>query len=159
MPYPFHDFLRTKMLVTSLLLLATCFHPSGSQAQLYFGGGMKFNNNKDFKALGLNGKVAYGISDKFDINSDITYYLAAKASWSFDFDLHYKLFNISEKVYFRPFAGINFTRTSITNNSLSLGASIRVPSDKFTYYAEPRYILDGGMFIFSAGITYPVIED
>jgi hypothetical protein len=144
--------------ITTLLLIAGFFYTTTARAQFYFGGGMKFNNNSGFKALGLNAKGAYGFNEKFDINVDATYYIAAKASWSFDFDFQYRLFNISEKVFVRPFAGLNFLRTTITENSLSLGASLRVPAEKYTYYVEPRWILDGSMFVFSAGITYPVIE-
>lgn len=148
-----------KLLFNLLIIFFCSFHFTSSYGQFYFGGGMKFNTAKDSKALGLNAKGAMGISDKFDVNVDVAYFIAAKASWSFDFDLQYRFFNIGEKVYVRPMAGINFTRTSITNNSLSLGTSIRVPAEKFTYYLEPRYILDGSQFIISAGLTYPVIED
>lgn len=127
-------------------------------SQFYFGGGMKFNTNNEFKALGLNAKVGKDIAEKFDINADISYYIASKASWSFDFDLHYRLLNIGDKIYINPMAGINFTRTTITNNSLSLGASVRVPTDKYTYFIEPRWILDNAQFVFSVGVLYPNIE-
>lgn len=151
--------MSTKTIKISILsIFWGCLFITASNAQFYFGGGMKFNNNSSFKALGLNAKGAYGFNEKFDINVDATYYIAAKASWSFDFDFQYRLFNISEKVFVRPFAGLNFLRTTITENSLSLGASLRVPAEKYTYYVEPRWILDGSMFVFSAGITYPVIE-
>lgn len=129
-----------------------------SQAQFYFGGGMKFNSNNDFKALGLNAKVGKDIAEKFDINADFTYYIASKASWSLDLDLHYRLFNVAERLYISPMAGINFTRTTVTNNSLSLGASLKVPTDKYTYFVEPRWILDNAQFVFSVGVIYPNLE-
>jgi len=138
---------------------------SKSYAQFQFGGGMKFNTNNQFKALGLNAKVGKDISEKFDINVDIAYYLATKASWSFDFNLHYRLFNLDDKLILNPMAGINFTRTdfdkdskSVLNNSLNLGVSMRVPTDKYTYYIEPQWILDNGQFVFSVGVLYPTIS-
>ena len=141
------------------LLINTALH-----GQFQFGGGMKFNTNDQFKALGLNAKVGKDIAEKFDINVDIAYYLATKATWSFDFDLHYRLFNLDDKLILNPMAGINFTRNdfnkdneSVLNSSLSLGASLRVPTEKYTYYIEPRWILDFGQFVFSVGILYPTI--
>ncbi|MBK8518936.1 MAG: hypothetical protein IPL55_22425 [Saprospiraceae bacterium] len=129
-----------------------------SFGQFYFGGGMKFNTNDEFKALGLNAKVGKDIAEKIDFNGEITYYLASAASWSFNFDLHYKLLNVSDKIYISPMAGINFTRTTITNNSLSLGIAMRVPADKYTYFIEPRWILDHAQFVFSLGVIYPNLQ-
>jgi outer membrane autotransporter protein len=125
-----------------------------SYGQFYFGGGMTFNSNSDYKALGLTGKVGMGVSDKFDVNTNITYYLASRASWAFDFDLHYNLVNLNENFILNPFAGINFTRTDITNNSLNLGIAIKVPTDQYTYYAEPRWILDNSQFALGIGVIF-----
>ena len=144
--------------IIALMALFFVLNVENTFSQFYFGGGMKFNTNNEFKALGLNAKIGKDIAEKFDINADITYYLASKASWSFDFDLHYRLLNIGDKIYINPMAGINFTRTTITNNSVSLGASVRVPSDKYTYFIEPRWILDNAQFVFSVGVLYPNIE-
>lgn len=144
-----------------IFLVMTPLHVNG---QFQFGGGMKFNTNDQFKALGLNAKVGKDIAEKFDINVEIAYYLATKASWSFDFNLHYRLFNLDDKLILNPTAGINFTSTdfdkdskSVLNNSLNLGVSLRVPTDKYTYYIEPQWILDNGQFVFSVGILYPTI--
>lgn len=156
---------RMKFSYNSILFLAffimSHIHVNG---QFQFGGGMKFNTNNQFKALGLNAKVVKDIGEKFDINVDIAYYLATKATWSFDFNLHYRLFNLDDKLILNPMAGINFTRTdfdkdskSVINNSLNLGVSLRVPTDKYTYYIEPQWILDNGQFVFSVGVLYPTI--
>ena len=123
-------------------------------SQWIYGGGMKFNTNDDFKALALNAKIGKDISEQFDVNVDISYYLASKATWSFDFDLQYRLFNINDRLIINPVAGINFTRTAITNNSLLLGASIKVPDDDYTYFIEPKWILDYKQFIFSIGVLF-----
>lgn len=123
-------------------------------AQWVFGGGLKFNSNIDFKALGLHAKIGKDISEKFDINTDLIYYLGSKASWAFDVDLHYRLFNISDKVIINPVAGINFTKTSVINNSLLLGASIRFPTDKYTYYLEPKWILDNDQIVIGIGVLF-----
>ncbi|MBP6235725.1 MAG: hypothetical protein KA270_11530 [Saprospiraceae bacterium] len=154
-------FSYTQILIVAFFLLSY-FNAS---AQFQFGGGMKFNTNNQFKALGLNAKIGKDISEKFDINVDVAYYLATKASWSFDFNLHYRLFNLDDKLILNPTAGINFTRTdydkdsnSVLNNSLNLGVSLRVPTDKYTYYIEPQWILDNGQFVFSVGVLYPTIS-
>lgn len=125
-----------------------------SFGQFYFGGGMTFNSNSDYKALGLTGKVGMGVSEKFDLNTNITYYLASRATWAFDFDLHYNLVNLNENFILNPFAGINFTRTDITNNSLNLGLAIKVPTEQYTYYAEPRWILDNNQFVLGIGVIF-----
>jgi len=123
-------------------------------AQWVFGGGLKFNSNNEFKALGIHAKVGKDISDKFDINTDLIYYLGSKASWSFDIDLHYHLFNINDNVILNPLAGINFTNTSVINNSLLLGLSLRLPTDKYTYYFEPKWILDNDQIVFGVGVLF-----
>lgn len=121
-------------------------------SQWVFGGGMKFNNNNEFKALAINAKVGKDISDKFDLNVDIAHYIASKATWSFDFDLHYRLFNLNDKLIINPVAGINFTKTSVVNNSLGLGISFRIPDDNYTYFLEPKWILDNQQFVFCVGV-------
>lgn len=122
--------------------------------QFYFGGGMTFNSNPDYKALGLTGKVGMGVSEKFDVNTNVTYYIASRATWAFDFDLHYNLLNLNDNFILNPFAGINFTRTDITNNSLNLGIAIKVPTEDYTYYAEPRWILDNKQFALGIGVIF-----
>jgi hypothetical protein len=135
-----------------LMIFIVAFSPVILSGQWVYGGGMKFNSNSEFSALGINAKVGKDIAEKLDLNVDIAYYIASRATFSLDFDLHYRLFNISDKISINPFAGINFTNTSITNNSLSLGMSFRVPDQKYTYYMEPRWILDNKQFVFSIGV-------
>ncbi|MBK9737874.1 MAG: hypothetical protein IPO92_24235 [Saprospiraceae bacterium] len=135
-----------------IFVLILFFYSVSSNAQIYFGGGLSFNSNPSYKALGIQAKLGIPASDKFDINGNVTYYLASKASFAFDFDVHYKLFNVEDKLLVNPFAGINFTKTEITNNSLSLGISFKVPTEKYTYYIEPRWILDNSQFVFTIGV-------
>ncbi|MBK8670561.1 MAG: hypothetical protein IPN89_14340 [Saprospiraceae bacterium] len=144
-----------KLIIFLFILSTVCFH---AEAQFQFGGGMKFNSNTDFKAVAVNAKFKKNVSDRFDGNVDVAYYIASKASWSVDLDMHYRLFNINDKVLLNPFAGINFTKTSLINTSLSLGGSVLVPTDKYTYFIEPRWILDFNQFVFSVGILYPTIN-
>lgn len=123
-------------------------------SQWIYGAGMRYNTNTEFKAIALNAKVGKDISEKFDANVDFSYYLSKKASWSIDLDLHYRLVNISDKLIINPVAGINFTKTEVINNSLGLGASIRVPDEKYTYYFEPKWILDNSQFVFNVGVLF-----
>ncbi len=129
------------------------FAMSGNSQWIY-GGGMRYNTNTAFKAIALNAKVGKDISEKFDANVDFSYYLSKKATWSIDLDLHYKLINISDKLIINPVAGLNFTKTDVINNSLGLGASIRVPDEKYTYYFEPKWILDNSQFVFNVGVLF-----
>lgn len=135
-----------------LILTFVLFIQINLHAQWVYGGGMKFNSNDDYQAIGLNAKVGKAIGEKFDLNTDICYYLAT--GWSFDFDLHYHLFNVNDQVILNPLAGINFTSTDVINNSLLLGASFRFPTDKYTYYLEPKWILDNNQLIISAGLLF-----
>lgn len=138
--------------ITICILFFVMMFAYSASAQIYFGGGLSFNSNNAYKALGIMGKGGMSVSEKFEINANATYYLSKKASWAFDGDVHYKLFNINDKLIINPFAGINFTRTTITNNSLSLGASLKVPTDRYTYFIEPRWILDNKQFVFTVGV-------
>ena len=106
-------------LFKGLFVLFLFFHVQHAHSQLYFGGGMKFNSNTEFKALGLN---------------------------------------INDKLFISPMGGLNFTKTSVINNSISLGASFKVPSEKYTYFVEPRWILDDSQFVFSVGVIYPNVD-
>lgn len=136
-------------------LLAFLFFTAISHSvysQWIFGGGLKFNSNDQFKGVAPHLKVGKDISDNFDINLDFAYYLASKADLSFDIDLHYRLFNIADKVLINPVAGINFTRIESFKNSLSLGASLRILGDKYGYYIEPKYILNDRQFVLGIGV-------
>lgn len=144
------------MLLKNYLVLFTfmTFGLTQMSAQWIFGGGLKYNTNKEFIALGINAKVGKDISEKFDANLDISHYIGSKATWSMDFALHYRLFNIDDKVIINPVGGIIFTKTDLINNSLALGASIRIPSDRFTYYIEPKWVLDNEQILFSVGVLF-----
>ena len=125
-------------------------------SQVFFGGGLSFNSNSVFNTVGLTGKVGVWASDKIDLNGNITYYFTNKASFAFDIDAHYKLFNLGDKLYINPFAGINFTRMkdiepNYTNNSLNLGISFRIPSEQYLYFIAPRWILDYKQFVVTIG--------
>ena len=122
------------------------------KSQTYFGGGLSLNTGNVNSALGAQAKVATGFADKLELNGMFTYYLRKGTLYSFDFDLHYKLFNIADKVFVQPFAGLNFTRTTITDSSLNLGASLRFPTERLTYYLEPKLIFDHSQFVISFGI-------
>ena len=123
--------------------------PFLGNSQIYFGGGMSYNSNSAKNAVGAMAKVGIGIADRFDINGNATYYFRKTTPWSFDFDLHYRLINLSDHFLIHPFAGVNFTGS---NNSLTLGTSFKVPTDGSTYFFEPRYILDGKQWVFTLGI-------
>ncbi len=139
--------------ITIILLFTIGIQQSG-QSQWIFGGGLKFNSNDEFKALAPHIKVGKDISEKFDINVDIGYYLSKKAELTLDLDLHYRLFNIADKVLINPTAGINFVKTVNFTNSLSLGASVRVLTDRYNYYVEPKYILNGEQWVFGVGVFF-----
>lgn len=140
--------MKNLLIVISFIIIL----PTILSAQWKYGGGMKFNNNTEFKALAINAKVGKDIAERFDFNVDIAYYIASKASWSFDFDLHYRLFNINDKLLVDPVAGINFTKTNVVNNSLGIGVFFRIPNEKFTYYVEPKWILDNKQFVLGIGV-------
>lgn len=138
-----------KILISSVFLI---FLSNFSYSQWIFGGGMKYNTNEQFKAIAPHLKIGKDISDKFDINVDLGYYLSKKATYTFDVDLHYRLFNIADKVLINPLAGINFTRTENFRNSLLLGMSLRILGDRYTYYIEPKYILNDNQYTLGIGI-------
>ncbi|MEZ4912419.1 MAG: hypothetical protein R2774_16335, partial [Saprospiraceae bacterium] len=91
----------------------------------------------------------------FNIHANATYYFSDDASWSLDGDLHYKLLNINDGGFvLDPFAGINFTRTSTTNNSLNLGLFLKYQTEKMGYFLEPRWILDNNQFVLTVGVLF-----
>ena len=115
---------------------------------------MKYNTNNEFKAVAVNAKIGTSISDNFDIDLDAAYYIASKAKWSFDANLHYKLLNISDAVYLNPLVGINFTKSSRIYNSLLFGLSLKIADNKYTYYLEPKWILNEDQLSISIGVLF-----
>lgn len=122
------------------------------KSQAYFGGGFAINTGDLNSAFGAQARVATGFTNKLELNGMFTYYLRKGTLYSLDFDLHYKLFNVADKLFVQPFAGLNFTRSTITDSSLNLGASLRFPTEKLTYYLEPKLIFDHSQFVISFGI-------
>lgn len=123
-----------------------------ADAQFYFGGGFSLNTETVYSGFGPQAKLALGLGDKLELNGMFTYYLRKETLYAVDFDLHYKLLSISDKVYINPFAGLNFTRTTITDSSLNLGVSLRFPTEKLTYYLEPKMVFDRSQFVIAFGI-------
>ncbi|MBK9149852.1 MAG: hypothetical protein IPM26_02195 [Saprospiraceae bacterium] len=133
-------------------ILSGFLYLQNANSQTYFGGGFAINTGEVNSAFGPQAKIALGFADKLELNGMFTYYLKKGTYYAIDFDLHYKLFNIADKVLIQPFAGLNFTRTNNTDSSLNLGASLRFPTEKLTYYIEPRLIFDHSQFVLSFGI-------
>lgn len=123
-----------------------------ADAQLHFGGGFSLNTETVYSGFGPQAKLALGLGDKLELNGMFTYYLRKETLYAVDFDLHYRLINISDKVLINPFAGLNFTRTTITDSSLNLGVSLRFPTEKLTYYLEPKMVFDRSQFVIAFGI-------
>ncbi|MBK9254789.1 MAG: hypothetical protein IPM42_04820 [Saprospiraceae bacterium] len=135
------------------LLFLTCLaFTNSAKAQVYFGGGLTFNTEQGMKAVGIQAKTDFAMNDKFTFNGSFAYYLRKETYFAIDGDLHYKFINISDKFMINPFAGINLTRTTYTNTSLNLGVSFRFPTEKMTYYFEPKYIIDNTQFVFAFGV-------
>lgn len=124
------------------------------QGQWIFGGGLKLNSNNQFKGLAPHIKIGKDVAPRFDINVDFAYYIFSAADLSLDVDLHYRLFNIADQVLINPVAGINFTRIESIKNSLSLGVSVRIIDDLYTYYIEPKYILNDKQFVVGIGFIF-----
>lgn len=132
-----------------------CLFSFNAQAQFSFGGGLRFNNNNVYHAIGLMGKATFGLNANLNIHANATYYFSDDASWSFDGDIHYKLLDVNDGAFIiNPFAGLNFTRTSTTNNSLSLGLFLKYQTEKLGYFLEPRWILDDNQFVISVGVLF-----
>ncbi len=148
------NILVMKSYLVAFFLVFTLFVSIRGNSQWIYGGGMKYNTNTEIKAIALNAKVGKDISEKFDANVDFAYYLSKKVTWSIDLDIHYKLVNISDKLIVNPVAGLNFTKTEVINNSLGVGLSFRVPDDRYTYYFEPKWILDNSQFVFNVGVFF-----
>lgn len=122
-------------------------------SQVYVGGGLNFVSNKSFKAIGPSLKIGVVASEKIDINGNYTYYLKDYRLFSYSFDAHYKLFNVQDKLLVHPFAGLIFTKQTVTNNSANFGVTFKLPTEKYQYYFEPRWILDNNQFVFTVGIN------
>ncbi len=141
---------KKHFLLAFVLLLGTLYT---AHSQVKFGAGLRYNNNKIYNALGITGKVGFGIGSNFDIHANATYYFSKSASWAIDGDLHYKLLNVNEgKFILNPFAGLNFTYTSTTVNSLSLGVFLKYEAEKLDYFVEPRWILNDNQFVLTVGV-------
>lgn len=123
-------------------------------AQWFYGGGVKYNTNNEFKAIALNAKIGKDISDSFDLDLDFAYYLSSNAKWAIDANLHYRLLQIGEVFRLSPLAGINFIQTDKFYNSLLFGISMKVIDVKYTYYLEPKWILNEDQLSISIGVLF-----
>jgi hypothetical protein len=138
--------------LTGLLLILQIAISGPINAQVSFGGGFALNTETVYSGFGPQAKLAIGLGDKLELNGNFTYYLRKETLYALDFDLHYKLLNISDKVFINPFAGMNFTRTTFTDSSLNIGVSFRFPTEKLTYYLEPKMVFDRSQFVLAFGI-------
>lgn len=123
-----------------------------AQEGLHFGGGLSYNTDSLTRALGIQAKLSGSISDKFVLHGMGTYFFRKATYFTIDADLHYQFINFKDKLLINPFAGINLSRTTITNTSLNLGASFLIFTDNFHYYVEPKFIIDDSQFLLSMGI-------
>ncbi len=141
-----------KFIVLFIVIVAA----SPLSAQWIFGGGVKYNTNNSFKAFAINGKFGKDISEKFDIDLDVSYYIASKATWAFDLNCHYRLLTIGNTVSINPLAGINFTKIKSNNlySSLLLGFSTKISADRYTYYIEPKWVMNDNQLSLSVGVLF-----
>jgi hypothetical protein len=135
-----------------LALIFSVHMISRAQEGLHFGGGLSYNADSLMRALGVQAKLSGSISDKFVIHGAGTYFFRKETYFAIDADLHYQFINYKDKFAINPFAGINLSRTTKTNTSLNLGASILIFNDNFHYYLEPKFIIDDSQFLLSMGI-------
>lgn len=138
--------------ITVLMLVLQIAVQGPLNAQVSFGGGFALNTETVYSGFGPQAKLAIGLGDKLELNGNFTYYLRKETLYALDFDLHYKLLNISDKVFINPFAGMNFTRTTFTDSSLNIGVSFRLPTEKMIYYLEPKLVFDRSQFVIAFGI-------
>ncbi|HRO09426.1 MAG TPA: hypothetical protein PK047_11205 [Saprospiraceae bacterium] len=137
--------------ITLIIVIFSAIHV---HAQWFYGGGMKYNANNEFKAIAINAKIGKDISEKFDLDLDAAYYIASSATWAFDVNLHYRFIKIGDVVALNPLAGVNFTKSSHIYNSILLGLSLKVYDNKYTYYLEPKWILNEDQVSISVGILF-----
>lgn len=139
---------------THILFLFLIFTSAQLSAQWFYGGGVKYNANNEFKAIAVNAKIGTDISSNFDLDLDAAYYIASTAKWAFDANLHYRLLHIADVFRLSPLAGINFTKASRIYNSILLGVSMKVIDDNYTYYLEPKWILNEDQISISIGVLF-----
>ena len=141
---------------TFIVLLLVIIAANPLSAQWILGGGVKYNTNNSFKAVAVNAKFGKDISEKFDLDLDASYYIASKATWAFDLNFHYRLLKIGDTFRLNPLAGINFTKTKSNKvyNSLLLGLSAKISGENYTYYLEPKWILNNDQLSISVGVLF-----
>ncbi len=137
-----------------LILLIVTMLAIQLNAQWYYGGGLKYNTNNEFKAIAINAKVGKDVSEKFDVDLDLAYYIASSAKWAIDANIQYRLLQIGDVFRLNPLAGINFTKSGKFYNSLLLGVSMKVIDDRYTYYLEPKWILNEDQLSISIGVLF-----
>lgn len=137
-----------------LFILVFSYFLGNAQEGVNIGGGLAYNTSSAMQALGIQGKVAFGISEKLIANGAYTYYFRKGTYYALDADIHYRLINIRDAFYLNPFAGINLTRTTFTNTSLNLGLSMIIPSEYISYYFESKYIVDDSQLVLAFGFLF-----
>lgn len=145
-----------KLLFIPIFLLCFAFN---AKSQIQFGAGASYFVDEP-SGLGIQGKGLYVLNEQFDIAGGFTFWLQDFVDYSINADLHYKLLVFGDNITLSPMAGIDLTRVEVfgfgaTDTSLEVGAFFKIPTEKFTFYAEPKLVLGGGSgLVLSGGILF-----
>ena len=106
--------------------------------------------------FGLQGRLSYGLNEKFAIAGTYSYYFKKNVNYSVETDIKYKLLNIQEYCVM-PLVGVNLNRlyTDNTRVSLNAGLFIQIEREWVDLYFEPKFVLDDtSYFSLSSGLWF-----
>lgn len=130
-------------------ILTICFLAIASitsvQAQFQYGGGATLV--LDNSQFGINGRAALGVSDDYKGVIGATFFFPKNdvSLFVMDFDVHYKLVNIGDRVRLHPFGGLEIlTGAGDTDIGINIGAQFNVNiGDNNDIFIEPKFVING----------------
>ena len=126
-------------------------------AQFQYGGGLTLQ--LDDSLFGVNGRAALGVSDNYKGVVGATFFFPKNdvSLFVLDFDVHYKLVDLGDRVRFHPFAGLEVvTGAGDTDIGINLGAQFNVNiRDNNDIFIEPKLVLNGlSSLVVTAGTMF-----
>lgn len=141
-------YISSMMTLCLFLILST---PASAQIKLGVGGGLI----SDGSIALLQGRVEIG-PRSFHLANSFNYFLEDGADWAIDIDGHYKVADISERIYLDFFPGLNLLKGgNDTDIGLNLGGTLRIETNTNAIYIEPKYTIGTyDSFAITAGFIF-----
>ena len=136
----------------ALLLFLGCYQ--FSIAQFSAGAGVSVITG-NVSAVGLQGRVMYGVNEDFTLGVAYNYYFEKDIGSIIDVDLQYSLLTTDSGFTINPLVGFRIYGKGEVDTDLLLGVYSVIPIGDYNFYLEPKFVIsDTDAFVVSAGFKF-----